>query len=212
MLAVTAAFTFGANLTSLVHTPRLYGQAWDAAIDLQFNLLSPSQAEHRFGTNPGIAGWTYGDHGIIGIGGQLVPAIGLAPGRGPMFSPTLLAGRAPRTSHEIVLGTSTLRRLGLHVGQPVTVTVSGHPMRDRVVGRAVFPNFGQGSFTPTDLGDGAETTAAALRAQALPPAGQQGYEFVLLRFTHGRGGARPSRGSSARWPASARRSSNRRAC
>ena len=187
VLAVTAALTFGANLTSLVHTPRLYGQAWDAGIDLQFQVISPRQAEQRFGTNPGVTGWTYGDHGIIGIGGQLVPAIGLAPGRGPMFSPTLLAGRAPGTSHEIVLGTSTLRRLGLHVGQPVAVTVNGHPMRDRIVGRAVFPNFGQGSFTPTDLGDGAETTAAVLRSQAVPTGGLPGYEFVLLRFTHGPG-------------------------
>lgn len=185
VLAVTAAFTFGANLLSLVHTPRLYGQAWDAAIDLQFQVISPGQAEQRFGTNPGVTGWTYGQHGIIGINGQLVPAIGLAPGRGPLISPTLLAGRAPRTSHEIVLGTSTLRRLGLHVGQPVTVTVSGHPMRDRIVGRAVFPNFGQGSFTPTDLGEGAETTAAVLRSQAVPTGGLPGYEFVLLRFTHG---------------------------
>ena len=185
VLAVTAAFTFGANLLSLVHTPRLYGQAWDAAIDLQFQVISPGQAEQRLGTTPGVTGWTYGQHGIIGINGQLVPAIGLAPGRGPLISPTLLAGRAPRTSHEVVLGTSTLRRLGLHVGQPVTVTVSGHPMRDRIVGRAVFPNFGQGSFTPTDLGEGAETSAAVLRSQAVPTGGLPGYEFVLLRFTHG---------------------------
>ena len=28
--AVTAAATFGANLLHLVHTPRLYGQTWDA--------------------------------------------------------------------------------------------------------------------------------------------------------------------------------------
>jgi hypothetical protein len=30
---VAAAFTFGANLLHLVHTPRLYGQTWDAAVD-----------------------------------------------------------------------------------------------------------------------------------------------------------------------------------
>jgi hypothetical protein len=34
VLAVAAAFTFGANLLHLVHSPRLYGQSWDAAIDL----------------------------------------------------------------------------------------------------------------------------------------------------------------------------------
>jgi hypothetical protein len=189
VLAVTAAFTFGASLLNLVHTPRLYGQAWDAAIDLQFQVISPAQAQQRFGTNPGVTGWTYGDHGIIGVNGQLIPAIGLAPGRGPLISPTLLAGRAPRTSHEIVLGTSTLRRLGLQVGQQVTVTVSGQRMPDRIVGSAVFPNFGQGSFTPTDLGEGAETTAAVLRPQAVPTGGLAGYEFVLLRFAPGPGRA-----------------------
>ncbi len=189
VLAVTAAFTFGASLLNLVHTPRLYGQAWDAAIDLQFQVISPAQAQQRFGTNPGVTGWTYGDHGIIGVNGQLIPAIGLAPGRGPLISPTLLAGRAPRTSHEIVLGTSTLRRLGLRVGQQVTVTVSGQRMPDRIVGSAVFPNFGQGSFTPTDLGEGAETTAAVLRPQAVPTGGLAGYEFVLLRFARGPGRA-----------------------
>ena len=60
VLAVTAAFTFGANLLHLVHTPRLYGQAWDAAIDLQFSPILPSQAQSLFGTIPGITGWSYG--------------------------------------------------------------------------------------------------------------------------------------------------------
>ena len=33
--AVAAAVTFGANLLHLVHTPHLYGQDWDAAVDLR---------------------------------------------------------------------------------------------------------------------------------------------------------------------------------
>jgi hypothetical protein len=189
VLAVTAAFTFGANLLHLVQTPRLYGQAWDAAVDLQFSPIPPGEAQHLWGRNPGVTGWTFGYHGIIGINGQLIPAIGLAPGRGPMTSPTLLAGRAPRTSREIALGTSTLRSLGLQVGQQVRVTVSGHPMMDRIVGRAVFPDFGQGSFTPTDLGQGAMTTAAVLRAQAVPPGEHPGFQFALLRFRRGPGRA-----------------------
>jgi hypothetical protein len=59
------------------------------------------------------------------------------------------------------------------------------PQIDRIVGRAIFPNFGQGSFTPTDLGEGAETTTAGLGQQAAPPGGPAGYEFVLLRFARG---------------------------
>lgn len=189
VLAVTAAFTFGANLLSLVHTPRLYGQTWDTAIDLQFQAVPRGQPDHWFGTDPGVTGWTFGDHAFVGLHGHVVPAIALAPGRGPLISPTLLAGRPARTSHEIVLGTSTLRSLGLRVGQQTTVTINGQRMRDRIVGQAVFPDFGQGSFTPTDLGEGAEITVTALGPHAVPTGQPGGSEFVLLRFTRGPGRA-----------------------
>ena len=190
VLAVTAAFTFGASLLQLVHAPGRYGQAWDAAIDLQFGTITPAQARQLIGPDTDVSGWSFGDHGIIGIGGALVPAIGVAAGRGPLLSPTLLQGHPPQTAHEIVLGTSTLRRLGLRVGQPVTVTAGGRRIRDRIVGRAVFPDFGQGGFTPTDLGEGAETTAAVMQPQAAATAGgMPGYEFMLLRMRSGRGGA-----------------------
>ena len=35
-----------------------------------------------------------------------------------------------------------------------------------ITGSAVFPYFGQGSFTSTDVGEGAETIAAVLAPQA----------------------------------------------
>ena len=183
VLAVTAALTFGANLLHLVNTPPLYGKRWDAAIDVQFPSppITAAATERRLGHLPGITGWTFGHHGTVGIGGHVIPAIGLAAGKGPLLSPTLLQGRPPRTGGEVVLGTSTLRQIGRHVGQTVTVTVNGHPLRQRIVGRAVFPNFGQGGFTPTDLGQGAQATAAVLRTEQAPP----GFEFVLLSFASG---------------------------
>jgi len=49
----------------------------------------------------------------------------------------------------------------------------------------VFPDFGQGSFTPTDLGLGAETTAAILQGQASFTGRGPHYDFVLLRFAPG---------------------------
>jgi hypothetical protein len=192
VLAVTAAFTFGASLLQLVHTPARYGQGWDAAIDLQFGALTPAQARQLLGHEREVTGWSFGDHGIIGIGGTLVPAIGVAPGRGGLLSPTLLQGHPPRTARQIVLGTSTLRRLGLRVGDPVTVTVGRRRLRDRIVGRAVFPNFGQGLFTPTDLGEGAETTAAVIQPAdgAGPEAGgAPAFQFILLRLAAAQAGA-----------------------
>jgi hypothetical protein len=56
VLAVTAAFTFGANLLHLVHTPRLYGQTWDAAVDWQFGSFTPRQAQRVLTVTPGITG------------------------------------------------------------------------------------------------------------------------------------------------------------
>ena len=185
VLAVTAALTFGANLLHLVNSPHLYGKRWDAAIDVQFATISPAAAGHQLGRLPGITGWTFGQHGILEIGGHVIPAIGLTAGKGPLLSPTLLQGRPPGSENEIVLGTSTLRQIGRQVGQTITMTVSGHPLRARIVGRAVFPNFGQGSFTPTDLGQGAETAAAVLTPQTVLPGAPPGFQFVLLRFTPG---------------------------
>ena len=82
---------------------------------------------------PGISGWTFGVHGTVQIGRRsVVPAIGLAPGRGPLASPTLLAGRPPRTRNEIVLGTSVLRLVGRGMSasrcpSPPAVTGSHRP-------------------------------------------------------------------------------------
>ena len=49
------------------------------------------------------------------------------------------------------------------------------------MGRAVFPNFGRGGFTPTDLGQGAQTTAAVLSAARRAAR----FQFVLLSFASG---------------------------
>jgi hypothetical protein len=184
VLTVAAALTFGANLLHLVHSAPLYGQRWDAAIDVQFPsppMITPADAMRRLGHLPGITGWTFGHHGTVEIGGHVIPAIGLTAGKGPLLSPTLLQGRPPRTGNEIVLGTATLRQIRRHVGQSVMVTANRRQLRARIVGRAVFPNFGQGGFTPTDLGQGAETTAPVLQIGAAPP----GFELVLLSFRPG---------------------------
>ena len=115
MAAVAAAATFGANLLHLVHTPRLYGQDWDVAVDLQFSTITPQRFDSITARVAGISGWTFGVHGTVQIGSgpraPIVPAIGLAAGQGPLTSPTSLAGRPPRSRNEIALGTSDLRLL-----------------------------------------------------------------------------------------------------
>src|SRR5207248_8373356 len=103
-------------------------------------------------------------------------------------APVLLDGHPPRSSHEIVLGTSVLRRIGRRVGQSVVVTINRRPESARIVGRAVFPDFGRGGFTPTDLGNGAEIAVSLLVPQGagrpVPPS-RAPYNFVLIRFGPG---------------------------
>ena len=166
------------------------GQDWDVAVDLQFSTITPQRFDSITARVAGISSWTFGVHGTVQIGSgpraPVVPAIGLAAGQGPLTSPTLLAGRSPRSRNEIALGTSDLRLLGLHVGQSVPVTAAGRrPLPARIVGRSVFPYFGQGLFTPTDLGQGAIVTAATLEPQSGAAGNGSGYNFVLVQFAPG---------------------------
>jgi putative ABC transport system permease protein len=183
--AVMASATFGANLTHLERTPHLYGQNWDAALDLQFGTITASRFAALIAPVPGLTDWTFGLHGtvtLIGHGG-VVPAIALTRGRGLLLMPTMLAGHPPR-SGEVVLGALTMRQSRLQLGQSVEVSASSRPQRARLAGRAVFPYFGQGSFTPTDLGRGALVPASMLAAQAAQ-AYSPGFNFVLVKFAPG---------------------------
>jgi hypothetical protein len=192
--AVAGAVTFGANLLRLVDTPALYGQTWDVAWDGQFGSVTAQQFSQITGKVPQVTAVTFGVHGTVSIGRQgggagpatVIPAIGVARGTGPLLSPTVLDGRAPRTASEIVLGTSVLRQFGLRVGQHVTVDTPEGSRPMLITGSAVFPYFGQGSFTSTDVGEGAETVASVLaEQQTASNGGQAGYNFALISFAPG---------------------------
>jgi len=182
--AFMASMTFGANLTHLERTPHLYGQNWDAAVDVQFDSIPPQSFDSLLAKVPGLRSWTYGLHGTVTLTGQgVVPAIALARGRGALLTPTMLAGRLPAAG-QVVLGTLTMRQSQLRLGQKIDVSATSRPERATVVGRATFPYFGQGSFTPTDLGLGALVPVGMLAAQAAQATGL-GYNFVLLKFVPG---------------------------
>ena len=82
--AFMASVTFGANLVHLERTPRLYGKTWDVAMDLQFGTISATDFDKDIKAVPGLTALTFGFHGTVTLGphGGVVPAIGLAPGRG----------------------------------------------------------------------------------------------------------------------------------
>jgi len=178
LLGLAAAVTFGASCNFAVDTPRLYGQRWDTIVDAQFTPLFP---EHlHLLSDPSIASVTMGIYppGPFSIAGHAVPAIAVQQVKGSQF-PTLLQGRAPRTADEIVLGTTTLKTVHRRVGQEVVVDQGGPKRTMHIVGRAVFPAFGLGVFTPTGLGEGAIVTTAALGPTDLPSGS---YSFALVGY------------------------------
>ena len=62
------------------------------------------------------------------------------PLKGAVFPPLL--ERPPRTPGEIVLGTSTLRQIGKHVGQTVRFGTPAGATTMRIVGRMIVPSVG----------------------------------------------------------------------
>ncbi len=179
--AVVAAVTFGANLDRLVQTPTRYGWNWDLAVDAGFRQVTGQTALTIASSVPSVAEMAGGTYGTLAVGGRSVPAIGVDGLRGEVF-PTLLDGRAPESSDEIVLGAVTLRATGKAIGQTVDVGDGDKRRPMRVVGRAVFPAFGRGSFSSTGLGVGAAVTTEAL---ATTTAGPGSYNFVLFRYRSG---------------------------
>ncbi len=189
--AVVAALVFGTSLVRLVDTPRLYGQDWTLGLSLGFGSV-PASGPSGVGTVlsrvPGVAAYSGGNFGQISVDGQQVAAIGVRPLHGAEVFPTLLDGRPPAAADEIALGARTLRRLGQHVGDVVSVQVTprARPVVMHVVGEAIFPSFGVGTYTPTGLGDGAAVFAPLLPPSSIAcPRHAACYGFFLVRFRPG---------------------------
>jgi hypothetical protein len=179
MAALSAAFTFGASVGHAVSDPTLSGQRWDRMVDAQFEAVPVKPLD--LVKDPSYEAVAGGVHsaGLLVVNHRAIPAIAIDQLKGSIF-PTLLEGRAPRTANEIVLGTTSMRQSGAHVGGTVSVELGSVPKPMRVVGRAVFPSFGIGAFTPTGLGEGAALTVAGLGGSYFLQPGD--YSFLLVRF------------------------------
>jgi ABC-type lipoprotein release transport system permease subunit len=194
--AVVAALVFGASLISLVSTPHRYGQDWAQELDLGFGGVPAAFGAKVLSREPTVTGFAAGNYGQVRVNGENVAAIGIDPVRGPGYF-TLLAGRAPAAPDEIVLGAQTMRAVHRQLGQTVRVVVSlvnSRPVHQatartmRIVGVAVFASFSRGTFSGTDLGNGAAVPASLL-SEPFQQAGcgirSTCYNFFLVRYRAG---------------------------
>jgi hypothetical protein len=160
VMALCGTAVFGASLSHLTVTPRLYGE------EFQLNFTDPAggrpdpvllrSLEHDKAVN----GITEGVATEISVNNVAVGAIAGTAVRGRLLLSTV-SGHLPIAGGQIGLGGTTMRQVGAHVGSLVHVTVSSpsgarRTATFRVVSQESFPVLGGA----VSLGTGAVLTTA----------------------------------------------------
>ena len=187
LAALVAAAVFGASLAGLVGTPHRYGDNWDAELNFGFAGVSGP----FFGAAGGAG--RASDHRVRG--GQHRPghrrrdARARDRGRPGSRQRVPHAARRPPADGDRTRSCSARRRCarctarsGRPCGSPSpwrrTRAAPGTPRVMRVVGTAVFPDFGLPGFSDTDLGSGA-LVATPLLSETMPRNRMHGRRHLL---------------------------------
>jgi len=161
-----ATIVFAASLDRVVHDGKFYGSNYDVAMDFSGDVVgNADQVASVLATvrdDPAVD--RVGEIRIneIAVNGRPLTSLTFSRGEGAV-EPTIGAGRAPAAADEIALGGTTMKQLGVKVGDRVHVRSSGFDGDATVVGRAVLPGVGlyQGADR-TSIGDGALVATEAL--------------------------------------------------
>lgn len=160
--AVTATFTITESADHLLDTPMLYGHNWDAVIGPGAGSSYPDAFVTRLREDRSIAELTAGTVDEIRMGGRATGVLAMESIRGAL-SPTVLEGRAPAGSGEILLGTKTAGTLAAEIGDTVEGRIGDRASAFRVVGRGVLPDFAITGTGPLAFGNGVAMTAGGMR-------------------------------------------------
>jgi hypothetical protein len=169
--ALCATGVFGASLSNLTATPRLYGAPF------QLNISNPSggpppallaSLEH----NKAVSGIMKGFATQVSVNGVTVGAAVVTPIKGQVLLSTV-SGHVPDGDGQIGLGATTMRQAGAHLGSVVRVTISS-PLGGRrtapfrVVSQISFP-----VLSGLSLGTGSAFTNPGYENAACPPGPRQ---------------------------------------
>jgi ABC-type lipoprotein release transport system permease subunit len=155
VVALTTALTFGAALDHLLQTPRLFGWNWDVAVgDLAAERDLSAEVVPALRSEPAVAGFAAVGGTLVEGGAPYLPAFGFDPVQGDV-GPTVVEGRPPASATEVLVGSKTLRSLGVGLGDEIELrravdfgdtSPGGRAQRYRVVGRGVLPETGFAEF------------------------------------------------------------------
>jgi ABC-type antimicrobial peptide transport system permease subunit len=167
---VVAVVTFAASLDHLVDTPRLYGfpatysVKTDTGQDERTSAALEAAVSKGLNHAVGVAAWSAVLKSELQLDGHTLPTAAFQGGARPV-RPVLRSGRAPTADDEVALGTSTMRSLGLSIGDTVHLGPRGSKGRTaKVVGTVVMPTVG--TYEGADkagLGEGMLVTPKVIR-------------------------------------------------
>jgi hypothetical protein len=168
VLALAGTAVFGASLSHLTATPRLYGDTF------QLNFSDPTNGKpdpvllRSLEQDKAVTGITEGIATEILVNKVVVGTIAGTAARGRLLLSTV-TGHLPIDDRQIGLGASTMRQVGAHVGSLVHVAMSLPSGRKRtgmfhVVSQVSFPVLGGA----VSLGNGAVITTAAYENTLCP--------------------------------------------
>jgi len=154
---LVAAVVYVASADHLLDTRPLYGWSHDAQVGSAGLPAIADAVVAGLSQRDDVVAISSGTVAELQVAGERVSAFALDDQLGAP-SPDVLEGRRPRAADEIALGTTTMRRAGVSIGDRVTVRAGDTTTRMTVVGRAVFAKIGDNG----QLGRGAQITFAGL--------------------------------------------------
>ncbi|HEX6755752.1 MAG TPA: FtsX-like permease family protein [Mycobacteriales bacterium] len=144
VLGVLAAVTFQAGVSDAVGNPERFGQTYQATAFVGFNGQEPpgvAEALSKSAADPDVTAVNDARVDILSIGSSTVEVFTYAPVGGKPLPTVAEAGRLPQAPDELALAPTSLRSLGLKVGQTVDV-VGAHGIagRLRISGSVYVPS------------------------------------------------------------------------
>lgn len=178
---IAGAVVFSGSLNGLLGSPSQYGVQWQAeVVTTDAGTSGVGAATAVALADPDVANVGEGFAGVpLSIRGHRLEGIAIDDRRGSSLMATILSGRLPARTGEVVLGTKTMRTIGVELGDTVDVQVAGTDaaIGFTVVGQATFPTLSDG----LGLGEGAGFTFSGLVA-SLPPGFAPPADHTLVRF------------------------------
>ena len=123
---------------------------------------APKRFVERLRADRSIADLAGGTVDEARIGGTPTGVLAVDQLRGSL-SPTLIDGRAPTATSELLVGTKTARALGVEIGDEIQGRIGDRSLEFRVVGRGVLPEVATSGLAPLGLGEGVAMTFEGLR-------------------------------------------------